>query len=117
MVSFSHRLVALKCKIAPGGFSGERIFEVTLADGESYRSLAPRQFCWNSNKQLVAENEPSLEVEGMVAARVVDSVEDDHNQVIVEVPDGEIIAVDTATVEQRPSSIQPPVESNQHVSV
>lgn len=115
MSSFDRQLVALTCKIAPGGFSGERIFEVKLANGDSYSSLAPRQFCWNSQGDLVAEDEPNTEVDGMIAARIVDSIED--NQVIVEVPDGEIIAVDKNMVQERPTSIKPPAESKPHVSV
>lgn len=112
---FDRQLIALICKVAPGGFSGERIFEVRLADGNPYRSLAPRQFCWNSQGNLVAENEPTTEVDGMVAARIIDSVDDE--QLIVEVPDGEIIAVDRSDVKERPTNIKPPSESKTHVSV
>lgn len=115
MLSFDRQLVALTCKIAPGGFSGERVFEVKLANGDSYRSLAPRQFCWNSQGDLVAEDEPNTEVDGMIAARIVDSIDD--NQVILEVPDGEIIAVDRSDVKERPTSIKPPAESKPRVSV
>jgi hypothetical protein len=109
------QLVALACKIAPGSFSGERIFEVKLANGEPYRSLTPRQFCWNSQGNLIAEDEPNSEVDGMVAARIVDSIDDD--QWIVEVPDGETIAVDKRDVIERPTDIKPPTESKTHVSV
>jgi hypothetical protein len=115
MLPFNNQLVALICKIAPGGFSGERIFEVKLANGTPYSGLAPRQFCWNSQGHLVTGNEPSAEVDGMVAARLVDSIDDE--QVIVEVPDGETIAVDKSNVIKRPTSIQPPMESRTHVSV
>lgn len=115
MSSFDRQLVALKCKISPGGFSGERIFEVVLADGEAYQSLTPRQFCWNSQGNLVAADEPNAEVEGMVAARIVDFIDDD--QLIVEVPDGETIAVDKSDVKPRPTNIKPPTESKAHVSV
>jgi hypothetical protein len=107
-------LVALPCKLSPGGFSGERIFEVTLADGKPYKSLAPRQFCWNGERLLVAENEPTGEIEGMVAARVVESI--DHDQIIVEVPDGAVIAVDKEAVQNRPTEINPK-ESASYVSV
>ena len=72
--------------------SDERVFEVELADGKLYRSVAPRQFCWNDQGRLVAENEPAAEASGMVAARVLDWTDD--GQTIVEVPDGEVIAVD-----------------------
>jgi hypothetical protein len=113
-MSFDRQLVALMCKVSPGGFSGERIFEVILANGEQYRSLAPRQFCWNSQNHLVAENEPKTEIDGLIAARVIDSI--DNDQMIVEVPDGEIIAVDKVNVKPRPTSIKPP-ESRLHVPV
>lgn len=115
MLSFESRLIALICKVAPGGFSGERIFEVKLANGDLYRSIAPRQFCWNNQGYLVGENEPDTEVDGMIAARIVDSVEGD--QLIVEVPDGEIIAVDRNDVKDRPTIIEPPMESKPHVPV
>jgi hypothetical protein len=105
-MGYSNRqLIALKCKVAPGGFSGERIFEVVLANGSPYRSLAPRQFCWNSHGSLVAANEPSAEVNGMVAARIIEFIDD--GQAIVEVPDGEIIAVNKDDVKERPTSIKP----------
>ncbi len=113
-MSLDRQLVALTCKVSPGGFSGERIFEVTLANGEPYRSLAPRQFCWNSHNQIVAENEPQTEVDGLVAARIIDSI--DKDQMLVEVPDGEIIAVDQSNMKSRPTSINP-LESSLHVSV
>ncbi len=107
-------LVALPCKLSPGGFSGERIFEVILADGKSYKSIAPRQFCWNSEGLLVAKDEPTSEIEGMVAARVVESIED--GQIIVEVPDGEVIAVDKCAVQKRPTEINP-MESASYASI
>jgi hypothetical protein len=105
--------VALECKLSHGAFSGERVFKVKLADGDSYNSLTPYQFCWNDNGCLVEKNEPTTEISGMVAARIVDF--DDH-QVIVEVPDGEIIAVEHDTVKDRPTNIKPPV-SKSYVSV
>ncbi len=108
------RFVALPCKLAPGAFSGERVFEVDLANGETYRSLAPRPFCWNARGQLVAQAEPAVESPGMVAARIVDRIDD--GQVLVEVPDGEVIAVDEKTVKQRPTEIKPP-EPRTHVPV
>jgi hypothetical protein len=106
MTSFDRQFVALTCKVSPGAFSGERIFQVNLANGQPYRSLAPRQFCWNTDNRLVAENEPQNEIDGMIAARVIDSIEND--QMIVEVPDGEIIAVDKNLVKTRPTEIKPP---------
>lgn len=108
------RFIALPCKLAPGGFSGERVFEVELADGKLYRSVAPRQFCWNDQGRLVAENEPADEASGMVAARVLDWTDD--GQTIVEVPDGEVIAVEESHVKHRPTQIKPPGPRS-HVSI
>jgi hypothetical protein len=106
MLMWDRQFVALECRLAPGGFSGEREFEVVLANGKPYRSLAPRQFCWNERGELVGEREPEHESPGMVAARLLDVTED--GQQIVEVPDGEVIAVDREVVRQRPTVIRPP---------
>jgi hypothetical protein len=108
------QLVSLKCKVAPGAFSGERIFTVALADGKIYRSLVPRQFCWNAEGRIVTENEPTSEVDGFIAARIIDA--DDADQPIVEVPNGEIIAVGREIVQKRPTSIKPS-EQNHYVPV
>jgi hypothetical protein len=105
MVYSDRQLVAIQCQVEPGGFSGERLFTVQLANGEDYVSVAPRQFCWNSNGNLVAINEPASKVNGLVAARVLEELE--HSQVLVEVPDGQIIAVDRSKVQRRPTPIKP----------
>ena len=68
---FRKRLVALPVRLLPSAFSGERIFEVKLADGQVYRSVAPRYFCWNSLGRLVGDDEPATSVEGLVAARLM----------------------------------------------
>jgi hypothetical protein len=114
-MSMSDRpFIALPCKLTPGGFSGERVFEVELADGKLYRGVAPRQFCWNDQGRLVAENEPADEASGMVDARALDWTDD--GQTIVEVPDGEVIAVAETHVKRRPTDIKPP-EPRFHVPV
>lgn len=105
-MSLDRTLVAIPCKLSPGAFSGERIFEVKLANGETYSSLAPRQFCWTSAGKIVSEKEPTATTDGMIAARIVASVEGDQLQ--VEVPDGEVIAVDKSIVQSRPTVIAPP---------
>jgi len=99
-------LIALPCKLSPGIFSGERVFEVRLANGETYTSVAPRFFCWNGSGVLVGETEPEREADGMVAAHLIEDLE--GGQVAVEVPDGEVIAVDQAQVTRRPTPIVPP---------
>ena len=107
-------LVALPCKFELGGFSGERVFDVVLANGQHYQSVAPRFFFWNDHGKLVNEDEPQTESTGMIAARVVDQTDD--GQFLVVVPDGEVIAVEKAAVKNRPTVIRPP-ESKPHVPV
>jgi len=100
-------LVAIRSKIIQGGFSSERIFEVKLADNTSYRSVAPCHFFWKDQRSLLSEDELTDELEdGLVAARFIDYVDD--NQWIVEVPDGEAIAVDEKDVRGCPTPIIPP---------
>jgi hypothetical protein len=99
-------LVAVKCKLAPAMFSSERVFAITLADGKEYRGTAPRDFCWNKDGRLVGEKEPSEEADGWVAAKVIE--EQDDGQVIVEVPDGAVLAVPRSPVHPRPTPIRPP---------
>jgi hypothetical protein len=101
-------------------FSGERLFTVKLANGADYHGIAPRHFCWNERGEIVGEYEPTRENEGKIAARVVDELED--GQVAVEVPNGEVIAVDRSDVVKRPTVIRPPTptpptESATNVSV
>jgi hypothetical protein len=55
---------------------------------------------------LVGEREPSASTDGSIAARIVERVE--GNQVQVEVPDGEVIAVDEKQIKARPTLITPP---------
>jgi hypothetical protein len=102
----SRTLVALPCKLLAGMFSGERVFKVKLADGKEYVGIAPRDFCWNKRGELVKEGEPAGEEDGMVAAKVVDDL--DGHQVAVEVPTGEVIAVEKDQVLPRPTEIKPP---------
>ena len=99
-------LVAIPCKLAPGLFSSERVFTVQLANGEPYKGIAPRHFCWNEYGQLVGENGPGQQAAGMVAAKFVEDLEGD--QVAVQVPDGEVVAVVKASVRSRPTEIRPP---------
>ena len=98
--------IAIPCKLAPGMFASERLFKVELADGTEYRGIEPQFFCWNTAGRLVANGEPTTEAAGLLAARLVDEL--DEKQVAVEVPNGDVIAVVVASVKQRPTEIQPP---------
>jgi hypothetical protein len=88
-------------------FSNERAFEVELADGTSYSGPAPIHFCWNEDRKPLGESEAvGKEVNGWVAARVISQLEDD--QVVVEVPDGEMIAVRASKIREAPTPVVPP---------
>jgi len=112
---FRTRLVALPCTWAKGGFSGERVFTISLANGEPYESVAPRDFFWNASGQLIGDSQPDVRQKGMIAARVIDQLEDD--QVLVEIPDGEVIAVAGDLIKERPSQINPPTPQPTYVSL
>jgi hypothetical protein len=96
--------LAVRCKLSTGIFSSERAFEVTLANGEKHSGPAPLHFCWNAQgKPLGPDEALADEADGWVAARPVGQ-ELSGDQVALEVPDGEVIAVRTADV--RPSWTQ-----------
>ena len=63
-------------------------------------------FCWNADGQLVGEQEPTTETDGSIAVKRIAEV--DGSQVQVEVPDGQVIAVDERQVKPRPTPIRPP---------
>lgn len=113
--SYRSALVAIKARIEQSGFSGERIFQVKLANGDPHRGLAPRQFCWNSRNNQIQEFDTDDNIEGFVAARIIDVIDDD--QLVVEIPSGEVIAVDKQDVTERPTSIITPLESKAHVPI
>jgi hypothetical protein len=87
-------------------FSSERVFTIRMANGETYKGLAPRFFCWNAQGNLISEDEPTQEVDGKIAARIIDEL--DAGQFAVEVPDGEVIAVTKDQILPRPTVIRPP---------
>jgi hypothetical protein len=97
--------IAVTCIISPGAFSGERVFRVKLANSDFYVGISPREFCWNDHGLLVEKNEPEYgsEIEGKIAARLLRTI--DNDQIIVEVPDGQSIVVDSQTIVKRPTRI------------
>jgi hypothetical protein len=103
--------VAVRCKLSKSLFSSERAFEVTLANGEKYSGPAPIYFCWNKDGELLRANEVTEgEVDGWVAARPLEyPLEGD--QVAVEVPDGEALAVQKSEVRDAWTEIAPPTRA------
>lgn len=101
------RLIAVKCRLSKGVFASERAFEIRLANAQVHSGPVPLHFCWNAQGHLLRENEAvEDEVEGFLAARIVEEL--DCNQVAVEVPDGEVLAVRKDQIVSRPTPIHPP---------
>jgi hypothetical protein len=101
------RNAAIRCKVAPGVFSGDRVVRFTLADGQEYETLVPRYYCWNEDRQLVNEHEPQMEADGFVACRVIETVNEgkDYKHFLVEVPDGEQVVVQSSSLIPRPTQV------------
>jgi hypothetical protein len=103
-----NQFVAVRCKLSRGLFSSERAFEVTLANGEKYSGPAPIPFCWNDAGQPLNDREAiDREIDGWVAARPLRR-QLPGDQVAVEVPDGEALAVRKAQVRDAWTDILPP---------
>jgi hypothetical protein len=103
-----NQFVAVRCKLSKGFFSTERAFEVTLANGERYSGPAPIHFCWNDEGKPLGKTEAiDREIDGWVAARRLKQLLP-GDQVGVEVPDGEALAVRQTQVRDAWTDIVPP---------
>jgi hypothetical protein len=99
---------AVRCKLSKGIFSTERAFEITLANGEKYSGPAPIHFCWNDSGKPLAKTEAmDDEIDGWVAARPLKQ-QLPGDQMAVEVPDGEALAVRKWQVRDAWTEIVPP---------
>jgi hypothetical protein len=97
-----NREIALNCSINAGGFSGERIAEITQLDGKARKVLAPRHYCWTREGRPLSPDEPHLgtPIDGLVAAR---RIEDRMSGVLITTPDGDVFLVSQDTIMTRPS--------------
>lgn len=106
------KFVAVKCLLYQGVFPSERYFEVTLADGEKHKGIAPRYFCWNSQNRIVTEEEQTDGSQGLIAAKLLKKKGIPEGIFVVEVPDGAFLAVAKDQVSERPTKIIPPGQSD-----
>jgi hypothetical protein len=85
-------IIHVKCKIKPGGFSGERVFVVTLADGTELKGVASRRFLLDrSGKPIGADDPPEGKtVSGLLLCRII---EKEAGAATVEVPNAELAYV------------------------
>jgi hypothetical protein len=95
--------IALFCRINAGGFSGERLVQLTRADGTEQKALAPRHYCWTRDGRPLKPDEPELgrSIDGLVAARRLRDLPDGH--VVVTTPDGEVFPARADAVTARPA--------------
>lgn len=95
---------AIRCTISRGGFSDERVFDLSPS-GLQYSGVASRRYMWHENGEVIGEGEPPADqaIEGLVAARVV-KVEDDGS-VYVSVPDGEVVKLRADQLQDRPAGV------------
>jgi hypothetical protein len=96
--------IALRCRISRGGFSGERIVDIPLAAGGTYRAIAPHHYCWTREGRGLQGDEPARgqAIDGLVAARWLQ--EELGNRAVVSVPDGETLVVPAEALTGRPTA-------------
>jgi hypothetical protein len=84
--------VLLVCQISRSGFSGERVFRLTLADGTEYVGVAPVDYCYHPDKSPLGTDDPpqGQRIDGLVEGRVI---ENGGRVAKVAMPDGEVIEV------------------------
>jgi hypothetical protein len=103
--------IGLRCEFTPGGFSGQRVALIRLASGDIHKGLAPLHYCWDRHGHPLRADEPAAgqTVEGIVAAR---RLQERAGQVVVSIPDGDVLVVPEEIVTERPAS-----EISPHVPV
>lgn len=94
-----HRLLVVNCTLSRGGFSDERVFELTLADGSQHIGAAPRHYCYTQSLQQLGDKDPISEhtITGKLIAKFI---EQNNGATVVAVPDGSVVAVPTNAVQQ-----------------
>ena len=107
--------LALPCKIELGAFSSERVFRITLANGQEYQSLAPYLHFWNNENERLTKNQPAAgeTMEGLIAALLIGK---ENGDLVVEIPDGEVVIVAKKIALRRPQEVDTnvPVGSGSH---
>jgi hypothetical protein len=91
---------ALRGTIWQGAFSGERVFEIALADGKPYRGVVPVHYCWDDAGKPLGRDEPRSKIRGWIACRVLGRIDDVP---VVSIPDGEVVPVAEETIIERPA--------------
>ena len=93
-------LKAIRCTISRGGFSGERVFTITVG-GVNHSGVGSRFHMWKLDRTPIDEGEPPLgeEISGLVAARILSIA---GATATVSIPDGEVIDISVDELLDRP---------------
>jgi hypothetical protein len=91
------QMVLLACRVSPGGFSGERVFRIPLADGAIHIGTAPVEYCFSESREPIGKGEPKpgQAINGYVEGRIIAN---GGANAEVEMPDGEIVVVNMTTI-------------------
>lgn len=83
------------CRIERGGFSGERIFHVTQADGKEHAGVTPVGYCHHLDGRPLDRDEPAGDecLDGLLDVILP---RNGGEEARIHMPDGETIAVHTS---------------------
>jgi hypothetical protein len=96
----SDKLILIACRIFRGVFSGERVFEVSQAGGETYTGIAPVHYFLGPTGKPLAKDEPGDDgIDGKIIGVLV---KNGGGTTRIAVPDGESIIVNNGQVSKRP---------------
>ena len=92
MISARTEIVTIPCRISRSGFSDERVFRMTLADGLDYVGGTGREYCFTRDNKPLGIDQPARgeTLEGRIMAAVIRPGED---RTLVSVPDGTVFKV------------------------
>ncbi len=93
------QLVLVKCKIRRGAFSGERVFQLSMAGGQGdYIGIAPVDHCLDEQRNPLNRDQPptGVDVDGYLEAFLIAN---GNAEARIELPDGEAVRV---SIEQLP---------------
>jgi hypothetical protein len=98
----SGSLVAIKCTISRGGFSSERIFQITLTSGVDHVGAAPVEYFLGLDLQRLAPSDPArgADIEGFVTGRLS---ENEDGNCLVSVPSGDVLSVPESDIQTHPT--------------
>src|SRR5438552_56134 len=80
---------AISCTMLPGGFSGEIGFQMEFAGG-SHIGLASRRHFWRKDRTPLGKDSVVSAEPGYVAVRVI---REEDGDLLVSIPDGEVLKV------------------------